>query len=197
VTAGGRLDPRPIELQQIAAGQEAAFARFVARAEAAVRDHLRSFAPHADTEAILQEAFLRAWQVAPRVEADGRPDPLLRLTLRIARNLAVDEVRRARRLAPADLVALERAAGEAEVTPAPGPPDPLLRRLILACLALLPVQPRRALEARLAGAGGAPDALLAEGLGMRKNTFLQNFGRARRQLAACLRRKGVALEEAP
>jgi len=32
---------------------------------------------------------------------------------------------------------------------------------------------------------------------MRLNTFLQNFGRARRQLSACLRRKGVALEEVP
>jgi RNA polymerase sigma-70 factor (ECF subfamily) len=115
--------------------------------------------------------------------------------LRIARNLAIDEVRRTRRMAPADLDALERAAEAAADGLAPTPPDPLLRRLISACLALLPAQPRRALQARLASAGAEPDAALAAGLGMRTNTFLQNFGRARRLLAACLRGKGVALEE--
>ena len=51
--------------------------------------------------------------------------------------------------------------------------------------------------ARLASAGGEPDAALAGGLGMRTNTFLQNFGRARRLLSGCLRGKGVALEELP
>ena len=34
------------------------------------------------------------WQVAPRFERDGRPNGLLRLAIRIARNLAVSEVRR-------------------------------------------------------------------------------------------------------
>ncbi|MFO0585387.1 MAG: sigma factor [Anaeromyxobacter sp.] len=179
------------ELQAIAAGDRAAFARFLARAEAAVRRRLSPFAPHVDTEAVLQEAFLRAWQVAPSVTDDGGGDPLLRLTLTIARNLALDEARRARRVSPGELETLERAAAEADGVPAgDGTPDPLLRRLIQACLALLPAQPRRALEARLAAAGGKPDATLAGELGMKKNTFLQNFGRARKLLADCLRSKG-------
>ncbi|MFT3912722.1 MAG: hypothetical protein QM704_01150 [Anaeromyxobacteraceae bacterium] len=183
--------PHTLELQAIAAGDRAAFARFLARAEAAVRRRLSPFAPHVDTEAVLQEAFLRAWQVAPSVKGDGGGDPLLRLTLTLARNLALDETRRSRRVSPGELEALERAAAEADGAPAgDGAPDPLLRRLIQACLALLPAQPRRALEARLAAEGGRPDASLAEDLGMKKNTFLQNFGRARKLLAACLRAKG-------
>jgi len=181
---------RMVEHLRIADGDPAAFARFLARAEAAVRRSLTRFAAQVDVEAVLQEAFLRTWQAAPHVADDHRPDPLLRFTLRVARNLAVDEVRRARRVSPGELEALERAAAEDAGEPGDGTPDPLLRRLIQACLELLPAQPRRALLARLAAAGGAPDATLALGLGMRKNTFLQNFGRARRLLADCLRAKG-------
>ncbi len=39
---------------------------------------------------------------------------------------------------------------------------------------------RAGFDARLAAGGAEPDATLAAGLGMRVNTFLQNFGRARR-----------------
>ncbi len=38
-----------------------------------------------------------------------------------------------------------------------------------------------------------PDRSLAEALGMRLNTFLQNVARARRLLADCLREAGVAV----
>lgn len=183
-----------IELAAISGGDPAAFARFLSRAEAAVRRHLGSFAAHVDTEAVVQETFLRVWQVAPRMKLDGKPDPLLRLALRVARNLAVDEVRRTRRVTPEEAEALERRAAEAEDGIEEAPPDPLLRELIRLCLGLLPAQPRRALEARLGARGGVSDAALAEGLGMRKNTFLQNFGRARRLLADCLRSKGADVE---
>ena len=39
-----------------------------------------------------------------------------------------------------------------------------------------------------------PDRSLAERVGMKLNTFLQNVTRARRLLADCLRRRGVDLD---
>ncbi|HVV86948.1 MAG TPA: sigma factor, partial [Kofleriaceae bacterium] len=83
-------------LPAIVAGETAAFGRWLAGAEPGVRDSLRSFARVIDVEAVLQEALLRVWQVAPRVNLDGRPNALLRLAHRIAKNLAIDELRRAR-----------------------------------------------------------------------------------------------------
>jgi len=184
-----------VHLPRIADGDAAAFGAWLGAAEPALRESLRRFAAQADVEAVLQEALLRVWQVAPRVEPDGRPNALLRLAVRVARNLALDEARRAGFRAPADEVELtallDRLAGAA----APEPPDPLLRRLIAACRAKLAAKPRAALDARLQSGGSEPDAALAAALGMRLNTFLQNVGRARKALAECLRRGGAALPE--
>jgi DNA-directed RNA polymerase specialized sigma24 family protein len=186
------LDPH---LPRIAAGDAGAFGRWLAGAEHELRASLRGFAAQVDTEAVLQEALLRVWQVAPRVKPDGRPNALLRMAVRVARNLAVDEARRAGFRAPLgeeDLAALlDALAGDA----APDAPDPLLRRLIARCREKLAAKPRAALDARLQAGGAAPDATLAARLGMRLNTFLQNVGRARKALADCLRRGGVALPE--
>jgi hypothetical protein len=60
----------------------------------------------------------------------------------------------------------------------------------------LPGKPAAALAERLA-ADGASDARLAARLGMTLNTFLQNFGRARRLLAECLGKRGVELPGVP
>lgn len=184
-----------LHLEGIAAGDRAAFAAWLAGAERPVRDALRGFAPRVDVEATLQEALLRAWHLAPRLSPDGRPNALLRFTFRAARNLALDELRRLRRFEPPDDEAdfqrrLERLADDG-----PAPPDPLLRRLIQKCRALLPPQPRRALEARLEAGGVEPDQAIAARLGLKVNTFLQNFTRARRALAECLERNGVRLDE--
>jgi len=179
------------ELPSIIAGDADAFGRWLASAERPVRESLRSFAVVVDAEAVLQEALLRVWQVAPRFQPDGRPNGLLRLAVRIARNLAVSEVRR-RRVTPAEPAQLEAALAEAEQ--APRPPDPMLRDALRECREQLPAKPRQALDARLAGAGGADDPDLAASLGMRLNTFLQNFTRARQMLAECLRRRGVLLD---
>lgn len=178
-------------LPSIIAGDADAFGRWLAGAERPVRESLRSFATVVDVEAVLQEALLRVWQVAPRFVPDGRPNGLLRLGVRIARNLAVSEVRR-RRAVPAELEDVEAALAEDErpVTP----PDPMLRDAIRTCREALPERPRQALDARLASGGGAGDGDLAESLGMRLNTFLQNFTRARQMLAECLRRRGVVLD---
>ena len=158
-----------------------------------IRDSLRSFAAVVDVEAVLQEALLRTWQIAPRLEADGKPNGLLRVGIRIARNLAVSERRRMRGVSAAD-DAIDRAV---EDDPAHAPdaslPDPALRAAIADCAGQLPEQPSRALHARLESAGAEPDEVLAERVGMRKNTFLQNFGRARKLLAECLRRRGIDL----
>ncbi|HJZ84680.1 MAG TPA: sigma-70 family RNA polymerase sigma factor [Polyangia bacterium] len=155
---------------------------------------MRALAAHVDVEAVLQEALLRVWQVAPRFAADGRPNGLLRLGVRIARNLALDELRRAR-LLPEEAHALERALADAQVGDPANDPDPLLRQAIEDCRGELPGKPAAALAQRLAAAGGEPDAVLAERLGMRLNTFLQNVTRARKLLAECLERRGVDLTE--
>jgi len=181
------------QLPAIAAGDSDAFGRWVAGAEPALRGSLRSLAAHVDCEAVLQEALLRVWQVAPRCTRDGRPNALLRLGVRIARNLALDELRRAR-VATVDVAAVEVALARAE-WPEPRAPDPLLRRVIEECRQALPRSPAAALAARLEAAGAEPDEALAARLHMRLNTFLQNVGRARKLLAACLARRGVDLGE--
>src|SRR5262245_47294259 len=118
-----------------------------------MRDSLRPLAAAVDVEAVLQEALLRVWQVAPRFVPDGRPDGLLRLGGPIAGNVALDEARGAR-AAPADGAALE-ALGDALAARADAP-DPLLRRSIAECRARLGGPAARALEARLASAGADP-----------------------------------------
>ena len=190
-----------LHLDAIRAGDQGAFASWLAGAERPVRASLRSFAAEVDVEAVLQEALLRAWQLAPRLTSDGRPNVLLRFTLVAARNLARSEVRRRSRLPPPgsgggddDEAGFERLI-ERIADEGPAPPDPLLRKLILACRDLLPPKPREALEARLAAGGAEPDQAIAARLGARLNTFLQNFTRARRLLAECLEAKGVALDE--
>jgi RNA polymerase sigma-70 factor (ECF subfamily) len=182
-----------VYLPAIAAGDEEAFASWLVGGERRVRLSLRSFAPHVDTEALLQEALLRVWQVAPRVKPDGRPDALLRLAIRIGRNLAVSELRRAW-LRPVAIDELERAAATVEEMPPPDRVgDPFLRQAIVECRKRLPAKPARALEARLVSAGSERDTALAERVGMRPNTFLQNISRARRLLEECLRRRGIDL----
>jgi DNA-directed RNA polymerase specialized sigma24 family protein len=179
-------------LPAIAAGDDGAFARWVAGAEARVRQSLASFAAQVDVEAVLQEALLRAWQRAPGLVPDGRPDALVRWTVRTAYRLAVDEVRRRHGTVPAG----DELAGILErlETDTPAEPDPLLRAHIHDCRDHLPGKPRAALDARLESGGGDPDATLAARLGMKLNTFLQNVTRAKKLLADCLERKGVELE---
>lgn len=179
-------------LPDILAGQTTAFAYWMAGCESAVRNSLRSFAASVDTEAVVQETFLRIWQVAPGFRPDGRPNGLLRLAFRIAKNLAISE---ARRLRTASAYRKTLAGGAASIAgdDGPRPPDPMLRNAIADCRERLPAKPGQALAARLHSAGRAPDSELAAHLGMSKNTFLQNFTRARKFLAQCLEEQGVDL----
>lgn len=178
-----------VYLPAIAAGDADAFARWLAGGEPLVRGALRSFAARVDVEAVVQEALLRAWQVAPRVVPDGRPNGLLRLAMRTARNLAIDETRRGGRFVD------EESAGEvAEASSSPTPPDPFLREQIAVCWDRVPDKPRSALRARLESAGDGADVELAALCGMRLNTFLQNVGRARKHLVECLEAHGIRLD---
>jgi RNA polymerase sigma-70 factor (ECF subfamily) len=157
-----------------------------------MRRALGSFAAQVDVEAVLQESLLRVWQVAPRFVPDGRPDGLLRLGHRIARNLAISELRK-HRTTPVAPEQMEAGLDEHErLEPRPG--DPHLRRVIHECRDKLPSKPAAALRARLESGGGQADAALADSLGMQKNTFLQNFTRARKLLVECLRKAGVELD---
>lgn len=169
---------------QIAAGDADAFGQWLAAAEPRVRGSLASFARVVDAEAVLQEALVRVWQVAPRFTPDGQPDSLIRFAVRIARNLAVSELRRTKARA------VEAADLDEGIVDVPVP-DPMLRQAIADCRDKLPTKPRMVLDARLEAAGGRDDAELAGGLGMRLNTFLQNFTRARQLLAECLGKRGI------
>jgi DNA-directed RNA polymerase specialized sigma24 family protein len=176
-----------VHLAAIRLGDAGAFARWLAGAERPVRESLRPLAAHVDTESVLQEALLRAWQFATRVEPDGKPNGLLRYAVRIARNVAISEMRKSRAKA-VDPETLDTA------DPSPvAPPDPILRRAIDDCRGALPQKPAMALAARIESGGAEADEVLAERLGMKPNTFLQNFTRARKMLAECLEGKGVAL----
>ncbi len=176
-----------VHLAAIRLGDATAFGRWLAGAERPVRESLRALATQVDTEAVLQEALLRCWQFASRVEPDGKPNTLLRYAVRIARNLAISEIRRTRAKA-VDPETLDTA----DPSPA-APPDPILRRAIAECRDKLPEKPGLALAARIESAGIEPDEVLAARLDMKPNTFLQNFTRARKMLAECLEGKGVAL----
>lgn len=168
----------------IANGDADAFARWLSGSEATIRESLRSFARVVDVEAILQEALVRVWQVAPRFTPDGRPHALVRFSIRIARNLAISEVRR--------MKVHDHHVDEIEM-PEVAAPDPMLREAIEDCREKLPAKPRAALEARLAAAGAREDEELAAGLAMSRNTFLQNFTRARKFLVDCLGKRGITL----
>jgi RNA polymerase sigma-70 factor (ECF subfamily) len=180
------------ELRAIAAGDAEAFGRWVAGVESSLRLSLRPFAALVDTEAVLQEALLRVWQVAPRFKPDGKKNALVRFAMTTTRNVALSELRRVLPTAT-ELDTLEREL-ERHQTIAPITPDPHLRAAIAACRQKLPGKPSEAMAARLNSGGGEDDAALAARLGMSLNTFLQNFTRARKFLAECLKKAGVDLD---
>ncbi len=168
----------------IARADADAFARFLAAAELPLRRSLLGFARGVDVEAIVQEALLRIWQVAARYQPDGRDNGLYRLAVRIARNLALDEVKRCQR---ANL--LEDAAAMAAEPSVEIAVDPIFRKVIAGCVEALPPRPAQALRARLDDGGIEADATLASSCQMSIGTFLQNITRARRLLAECLQQR--------
>lgn len=169
-------------------GDPEGFTDWVRAVELPLRGSLRRFARHVDVESITQEGLLRMWRLAPTIELEGK-DASLRYALRLVRNLALREIERNRIYVPED-----PEGNDPEVLPDP-PPDPGLRRILIDCFGRLPRRPREALLARIRRGGVEPDRELAERLGMRLNTFLQNIVRARRSLARCLESHGVSSRE--
>jgi len=191
------MTPVDAAWQEVRCGSPAGFRAWLPLVEPVLWRTLRPFAPAVDVEAIIQEALLRMWAIAPVQPLEGE-NASLRFALRLARNLAIDEARRRGREVP-----LQRdRSGTGDDPPDPIPatepapsPDPLLRRAILACIDKLPRQPKAALRVRLDAAGTLPDRLLAERLAMQLNTFLQNVTRARRLVEECLAASGIAVKE--
>jgi RNA polymerase sigma factor (sigma-70 family) len=181
------IDDRDYFVQQIAAGDSRAFAQWIGHCEGQLRASLVRYARVVDTEAVVQEALLRLWQTAPAFVFDEKPNGFLRLAIRIARNLAIDSLRKRSetQLAP-------DAEEPAELWE---PPDPLLRRMIRRCYDALPHTNQRIFAARIESHGAESDEVLAGKQGMRLNTFLQKFTRARKLIAECLERHGVRIPQ--
>ncbi len=175
-------------------GDAPAFADWMAWVERPIQDSLRRFARVVDLEVVMQETFLRMWVIArDRGRTLEGPNASLRFAIRVARNVALEEVRRARLGTELSFEGLSDPP-EPAVHDAP-PSDPALLRIITACLEGLPRRPREAILARLDTGFLLPDRELASRLAMSLNTFLQNVVRARALLARCLEGRGVALEE--
>ena len=185
----GRLD----ELFQLARlGGAEAFAEWMSMVEIPLRRSLRRFARAVDVEVALQETFMRMWLVAtdPERTLEGA-GASLKFAFRVARNVALEEIRRNRLDRFVDLDELERLPeGTCDLEPG----DPALARAIAECFERLPGKPRRALRERLEGDVLADRALAAR-MRMSLNTFLQNIVRARRAMERCLEERGVRLRE--
>jgi len=171
-------------------GDVGAFANWMALVEPPVRGSLRRFARAIDVESALQETFLRMWIASQdRAREFEGDNASLRFTLRVARNVALEEVRRAKL---DHLIALDDLDPSSEPSIDPTPPaDEGLLNAIKDCVARLRGRPRDALLTRLARGHEQSDRDNAASLGMAVNTFLQNVVRARKLVAACLEGKGL------
>ena len=166
------------------------FARWMSLVERPLRASLRRFARAVDVEVVMQETFLRMWiSLNDETRVFTGDNATLRFALRVARLVALEEVRAARhdRLIPLDELDPSR---EPEVPPAPVKDEGLLHA-IRECIDRLTGAPKRALLARLHGSHRHDDRMLASIVRMQPNTFLQNIVRARRAVAACLAEKGL------
>ncbi len=139
----------------------------------------------------MQESLLRMWVLAPRLELSGA-NASLRYVHTMARNLALREAERRGRF---DVVPPE----DLEIEPVDEGPatDPALRKRIVECLRALSARPRKALLLRMNDQTAESDRDLADRLGMRLNTFLQNVVRARKAMKRCLESRGISLQKVP
>ena len=185
-------EPMEAAFRRARTGDRDQFAIWMGMVEIPLRRSLSRLAGSVDVEVVVQETLLRMWLVAQDVQRVLEGDSAsLKYAFRVARNVALEEMRRHRRDRFVDLDVLDTLP---EGRYDPDPPDPALRRAIRECVKRLPSKPRSAMSARVRE-GTRPDRELAAGLRMKVNTFLQNIVRARRLLRDCLERRGVRLEE--
>jgi DNA-directed RNA polymerase specialized sigma24 family protein len=174
-------------------GDLRAFGQWMGRVDRPVRASLGRFARAVDVEAIVQETLLEMWLLATNEKRtlEGA-NASLRYSIGLARNLARSEARRmgrVRYLPHEDLP-------ENPQDPEP-PSDPGLAAAIRDCMGRLTATLRRVLGARIERGPFQPDREIADGLGLKPNTFLQYVVRARRDVRKCLERKGVPAWEIP
>lgn len=187
--------PRRLDrlFEQARTGDRDAFAEWMGMVEIPIRRSLRRFARAADVEVVVQEMFLRMWLAAADSQRVFEGEHAsLRFAFRVARLVALEEIRHNRLQSLVSLEELEDSP-EGAVEPLP-PPDPALGRAIRECMERLPAKPRIALNARIVE-GHRPDREVAQGIQMKVNTFFQNIVRARHLLSECLERRGVRLGE--
>lgn len=190
--SSNRGDPVEEAFRRARLGDRNAFAAWMSKVEIPLRRSFSRWARAVDVEVVIQETFLRMWLLAcdPQRPLEGS-HASLKYAFGVARNVALEEIRRYRQDRFVDLSALESLPeGRCEADP----PDPALARAIAECMDRLPAKPRSAMWARVRGAC-LPDRELAKGLKMKVNTFLQNIVRARRLLRRCLEQRGVRLGE--
>ena len=162
--------------------------------EIPLRRSLRRFARAVDVEVSVQETLARMCDVAhdssPGLEGERR---LAQSRISGWRGMWLcKETRRSAIDLFVDLGKLEICGRRSIPNPAIPPWPGRSMTASNACL----LSPLSVLAARLEG-DCLPDRVLAEGLRMRLNTFLQNIVRARKSLEKCLEGRGVRLRETP
>ncbi len=192
MTTANRAETREDLFRLARAGNQEAFAQWMATVEIPLRRSLRRFARAVDVEVVVQETLMRMWLLTVNSETviEGE-NASLRFAYRVARNVAFEEIRRYRSERLIEMDGLDNLPEGRMEDPVP---DPALARAIRECIDRLPSQPRKALSARVTD-GTLPDRQLAEALSMKVNTFHQNIVRARRLLSDCLQRRGIRLKE--
>lgn len=174
--------------QQACLVDKRAFGDWAGRVERPVRRSLSAFAHAIDVEGVTQETLFRMWRLACHdglmLEGENASQ---RYACTMARNLARNMARKHRR---EHLLPPEELPEDPGALPMAPPSDPFLRRHIQDCLAALKGKLKRAMTARLEH-GHQHDDVVARMLEMTKNTLLQNIVRARKQIDACLAKKGV------
>ena len=157
-------------------GEVAAFSELVARYQDRIyRFLVRMTRSQEDARELTQETFLSAYEALPRWRPDARLSTWL---FRIARNQAVDRLRRAQRV---EFVALDEALHEQVPADTPTPEAALQARQRIAALeralARLPVEHREILLLR--DIEDLPYEDIAEVLGISLGTVKSRIARAR------------------
>jgi RNA polymerase sigma-70 factor, ECF subfamily len=167
-------------LSRARAGDTSAFANLVRRYERTVFSlALRMLSDRHDAEDLSQDVFIRLYRQGPKVESDAHLGFWLR---KVTANLAIDRLRRDRRIAASPLSdAPEDAVG-------PGSPDPVLNRRLLGLVTELAPAARAVLLLRYQEDMDPADIALA--LDMPVNTVKSHLKRA---LATLRERLGPAV----
>lgn len=186
------VEPAEEAYRRARTGDMNSFGQWMSMVEIPLRRSLSRFARAVDVEAVVQETFVRMWLLAmdPGRSLEGSHSSL-RFAYRVARNVALEEMRRYRRHRSLELDGIDDLP-EGQIRPQQ--PDPALAAAIRRCIERLPAKPKHAILARL-HEGYRPDRDLAAALRMQHNTFLQNIVRARRLLRDCLERRGIVIAE--